>query len=67
MCSVRDVCALLKTAKSVSLVWDGNIHRFDPEDELQMGAYGDYATKEIELYDDKEVGIAVAFAPIKVV
>lgn len=66
MCSVRDVCRLLRSATEISIVWDGNIHRFDPEDDIQMSAYGDYAAKEIELYDNNEVGIVVAFAPIKV-
>lgn len=66
MCSVRDVCKMLKTAKSISLVWDGDKHRFNPNDDVQMSSYGDYAVKELEIYNENEVGIVVAFAPIKV-
>lgn len=66
MCSAKDICALLKGKKKISLVWGGNIHSFDASDKMQVGAYGDYAVDEIEVYTEDEVGIVVAFTPIKV-
>lgn len=66
MCSVRDVCELIKSVKEISLVWNGGLHPFDPNDEVQLGAFGDYAVKEIGVYDGSSIEIAIAFAPIKV-
>lgn len=66
MCSVRDVCKMLKSVKTIGLVWDGNVHQFDVGDEVQMESFGNYAVKELEIYQEGYVGIVIAFAPITV-
>lgn len=66
MCSVRDVCKMLKSVESIGLVWDGNVHQFDACDEVQMSSFGNYAVKELEIYEEGNVGIVIALAPITV-
>lgn len=66
MCSVRDVCKLLKSVEGVNLIWDGALHWFDKNDDVQMAAFGDYAVKELEVCKTNEIGLTVVVTPLKV-
>lgn len=61
--TVREVCAVLKTAKKIMLGYGGNAVSFDKDDLLMMDAYGGYIVDEIRVDADGyyEVNIAMNF------
>lgn len=65
MCSVREACRLLKSVKTIQIGWNGCFNEFNQNDPMQMLAYGDFAVDEIEVHSPENVGIVIAFAPIK--
>lgn len=62
--TVKDVCAALKTAKTIHLAYGANAVEFDPKDMLQISAFGNFVVDEIRADGDHyEIGIAVC--PLK--
>lgn len=61
--TVREVCAVLKTAKKIVLGYGANAVSFDKDDLLMMDAYGNYIVDEIRGDADGyyEVNIAMQF------
>lgn len=61
--TVKEVCAVLKTAKKIVLGYGASAVTFDKDDLLMMDAYGNYIVDEIRGDADGyyEVNIAMRF------
>lgn len=62
--NVKEAVKLLKRAKEVMIVWNGNAIPFDKDDLLMMDAYGNYAVDEIAATDDV-YEVVIAMRPVK--
>lgn len=71
MIKVRDVVKLIKGAQEVNLAWNGSVRLFNPDDSLELDAFGDYAVESITGSGDNGQGfsayyeIGVVTAPVK--
>ena len=66
MITVREACSVLTDALGLSICWDGNATPFDPDNEMFMDAFGNYAVKAITPgVEGNTFKIVVAARPIK--
>lgn len=69
---VRDIVKLIKGAEEVNLCWNGSTHPFNPEDSVELDAFGDYAVESISASGDNGQGwcncyeIGVRTTPVRV-
>ena len=63
--TIREVVSVLKKAKQISIVWNGNAAPFDKADTLMLDAYGRYVVDEIQAADEECYELIVAMRPIK--
>ena len=63
--NVREAARLLKRAKEVKIVWNGNAVDLDKDDMLMMDAYGNYAVDEIATIEEGCVELIIAMRPVK--
>ena len=67
--TVKEVCGILKTAKTIALGWNGASIEFEKSNPLMMDAYGNYVVDSIEAVGDSEDGyyeVNIAAQPMKV-
>lgn len=64
MFSVKDVCKLLRSVETIRLGWGGLLKDFDPKDEVQLNAYGDYGVNEVEVNSSGSINILISVQPI---
>lgn len=66
MVTVKMLIPLLKAAKEIYLDWNGLIRKFDPDDALDVNAYGDYVIDRIgNTTNADEYELRIAFIPVK--
>lgn len=63
--NIKETANVLKKAKSIRLVWNGNAIHFDRNDMLMMDAYGKYMVDEIHSVDEEQYEIVVAMHPVR--
>ena len=63
--TVKDVVAVLKTAKTIVLWYGANAVPFDKNDMLMMDAYGRYIVDEIKADEDGYYEVNIAMIPLK--
>ncbi len=64
--TVAEAISVLKSAKKILIVWNGLCTAIDPDNELEMDAYGKYLVKRIEnCFRKDEYEIQVAACPMK--
>ena len=67
--TVKEVVRVLKTAKTISLGWDGCALQFDKDNPLMLDAYGNYVVDSIQAVGDDEDAyyeVNIAMKPVKV-
>ena len=67
--TVKEVVSVLKTAKTISLGWDGCALQFDKDNPLMLDAYGNYVVDSIQAVGDDEDAyyeVNIAMKPVKV-
>ena len=47
MATVKMLTGLLKDAKEINIVWNGLCRKYDPEDALDVDAFGSYVVDQI--------------------
>lgn len=68
MITVKMLLPLLKNAKGIMLDWNGLCRKFDPDDAIDVDAYGNYAVDRITSIgslEKQEYELRIAFQPIK--
>lgn len=66
--TVKEVCGILKAAKTIALGWNGASVEFEKGNLLMMDAYGNYVVDSIEAVGDAEDGyyeVNIAMQPVK--
>ena len=63
--TVKEVCAVLKTAKKIALAYGANAVDFDKDDLLMLDAYGNYIVDEIRGDADGYYEVSIAIRPMK--
>ena len=62
--TVREVTAVLKEAKRISIAWNGGLIPIDPDNDLTMAAFGDFKVAHIQnsfKLETYEIEIATKF------
>lgn len=65
MITVKMLLPLLKSAKEIYLDWNGMCKKFDPDDALDLDAFGSYVVDRITHVTDNTYELRIAFLPIK--
>lgn len=66
MITVKELVPLLKKAKCIKLVWDSYVRNYDPDNVLDVDAYGDYVISQVVNYFEPEVyELCIAVCPVK--
>lgn len=65
MMTVREMAIAVEDAKNIELIYDGWTHPYIKEDELSVGAYGDYIVKSFSSDADKLYSFRIALKPLK--
>ena len=65
MITVKMLLPLLKNAKEIMLDWNGLCKKFDPDDALDVDAFGSYVVDLITNVENESYELRIAFLPIK--
>lgn len=65
MVTVKDVIFLLKDVKRIDIVWDGCTRQVNPDDDLDVDAYGRYAVKQIVAFSPHEYELTILVQPVR--
>lgn len=66
MVTVKMLLSLLRDAKEIRIVWNGYCKKLDPQDVLDVDAYGPYVVDRIASFKESDYELHIAFQPIKV-
>ncbi len=58
---VRDIVKLIKGAEEINLSWNGGSHPFNPEDSVELDAFGDYAVDSIMASGTGKDGVSIYY------
>ena len=65
MITVKMLLPLLKGAEEIMIEWSGLCKRFDPDDALDVDAYGQYVIDKIYTRGKECYELRVALTPVK--
>lgn len=65
MATVKTLTCLLKDAKEINIVWNGLCRKYDPEDALDVDAFGSYVVDQIVCISKHAYELRIACHPVK--
>lgn len=63
--TVKEIVSTIRDAKAIYIAWSGCVRQINPNDTLDMDAYGNYVVGEVLAVAENEFEIGIACRPVK--